>query len=113
MKSNGEKLIADYLFQNNIQYMYEKPARTKNPVSRNISRPDFYLQDYDVYIEYWGMVNTRDEKTRTEYVRSMNWKMAQYYNNGIKFISIYPNNLDNLDSILRRELRDQAGRRRG
>ncbi len=111
VKSRGEKLIADYFHVNNIRYVYEKPARTKGLISRHISRPDFYLPDYDVHVEYWGMVNARDEETRAKYVRSMNWKMAQYYNNGIRFISIYPHNLEDLDRILDRELRDISGRR--
>lgn len=109
VKSNGEKLIADYLYQNNIRYTYEKPVRTKGLLSRHISYPDFYLEDYDTYLEYWGMVNVENERTRTEYTRSMNWKMAQYYNNRIKFISIYPSNLDNLDIIFRHRLRDVTG----
>ena len=109
VKSRGEKLIADYFHDKNIRYIYEKPARTKGFFSRHISHPDFYLPDYNVHVEYWGLVNARDEETREEYVRSMNWKRAQYYNNDIKFISIYPHNLDNLDLILQRELRDIKG----
>lgn len=52
VKSYGEKMVADYFFKNNIRYQYEQPAWSRN--GRRISRPDFYLQDLDVYVEYWG-----------------------------------------------------------
>ena len=53
VKSYGEKMVADYFFKNNIRYQYEQPARSRN--GRRISRPDFYLPDFEVYVEYWGM----------------------------------------------------------
>ena len=54
VKSIGEKRIADYFERNNICYVYEKEARTKALLfSSKISNPDFYLPDYDVYVEYW------------------------------------------------------------
>ena len=73
------------------------------------SSPDFYLQDYDVYVEYWGLVDPDDDQTRKQYVRKMKWKMAQYYKNNIKFISIYPDNLKNLDWIFRKKFRNVIG----
>lgn len=50
----------------NIKYEYEKPA--KDSFNRRISRPDFYLPEYDVYVEYWGMVDAED-KAHEERVR--------------------------------------------
>jgi hypothetical protein len=35
--------------------------------------------------------------------------MAIYYRNNIKFISIYPRNLDNLDWIFRKKFRKVTG----
>lgn len=102
VKSGGEKIIADYLNDSNIRYEYEKSAMAAS--NRRISRPDFYLSDYGVYVEYWGMVNTQHEHTRQEYVKSMEWKIAKYHENGIKFISIYPEDLGNLDSVFKKRL---------
>jgi DNA helicase-4 len=98
VKSISEKRIADYFAKNNIRYIYEK----ENIFSfsfrgLNISHPDFYLPDYEVYVEFWGLVDADDFWTRENYVRNMKKKMAIYYKNNIKFISIYPRNLDNLD----------------
>ncbi|MGD0029473.1 MAG: hypothetical protein ABSC91_11100 [Candidatus Bathyarchaeia archaeon] len=110
MKSIGERRIADYFEENNIRYVYEQEARGKALFFYyKISTPDFYLPDYDVYVEYWGLVNADDYWTRTTYVRSMKRKMAIYYRNNIKFISIYPDNLENLDWIFRRKFRKVTG----
>ncbi len=115
VKSGGEKMIADYFYNNNIRYVYEKPAMSaasssfSNGQRRKISRPDFYLLDYDVYVEYWGMVNTDHDDTRQEYIKGMEWKMAKYHENGIKFISVYPEDLGNLDLLFRKRLREITG----
>ncbi|MEP0824446.1 MAG: hypothetical protein HRF40_03080 [Nitrososphaera sp.] len=104
VKSGGEKMIADYLHAHNIKYEYEKPASDSSN-RRVISRPDFYLPEYDIYVEYWGMVNTEEPSKRREYVKGMEWKMARYRENGLRVISIYPKDLGNLDSIFRAELK--------
>jgi len=111
VKSKGEKQIADYLYSSNLEYEYERPALTRGIwIFRDkISLPDFYLNEFDVYIEYWGLVNARDYRVRNEYTRVMKWKMAQYHENNIKFISIYPQNLSNLDWIFKAKLREVAG----
>ena len=110
VKSKAEKRIADYFMKNNINYVYEKEARRKGLIfSSEISNPDFYLPDYDVYIEYWGLVNADDDWTRKQYVRNMKRKMAIYYKNNIKFISIYPRNMNNLDWIFRKKFKKVTG----
>lgn len=109
VKSGGEKMIADYFHNNDIQYEYEKSA-IEISTNRRISRPDFCLPDYNVYVEYWGMVNTEESHKRQEYIRGMEWKMAKYHENGIKFISIYPEDLGKLDSVLRKKLKEITDR---
>jgi hypothetical protein len=120
VKSRGEKLLADYFFQNKISYQYERAAWTNTTKKKNklnnsaerrkrmISKPDFYLPDYNVYVEYWGMVNTEDERSRADYLRSMKWKMAKYNENDIRFVSIYPTNLNDLDRVFPTRLREAA-----
>jgi hypothetical protein len=110
VKSIGERRIADYFEKNNINYVYEQEARGKSLFfDYKISSPDFYLPDYDVYVEYWGLVKADDSGTRAKYVRNMKRKMAIYYRNNIKFISIYPDNLENLDWIFRRKFKKVTG----
>ena len=110
VKSIGERRIADYFRTNNINYVYEQEARRNSLFfSYKISTPDFYLPDYDVYVEYWGLVNADDSRTRARYVRNMKRKMAIYYKHNIKFISMYPNNLENLDWIFRAKFKKVTG----
>jgi hypothetical protein len=106
VKSGGERMIADYLYQNNIRYEYERPMIDSR--GRRISRPDFYLPDYNVYIEYWGMVNSDQTDRRQAYIKSMEWKKERYRENGIKFISIYPQDLGYLDGALKARLQSES-----
>lgn len=110
VRSKAEQTIADYLTKQNIVYQYEKTAKTNTILFKeSISRPDFFLPDYGVYIEYWGLLNADNSRLRKNYERTMKWKVAQYHENKIKFISIYPNNLDNLDWIFRAKFRELTG----
>ncbi len=110
VRSIGEKRIADYFAKNQIRYVYEQEAiRTFRFHRYKLSIPDFYLPDYGVYVEYWGLVNADDYWTRERYVRNMKRKMAIYHGNNIKFISIYPKNLENLDWIFRAKFRKVTG----
>lgn len=105
VKSIAERRIADYLEKNNIKYVYEHKPRGRFLYGL----PDFYLPHYDVYVEYWGLVNADDKRKRKEYERNMRRKMAIYHENNIKFISIYPDNLENLDWIFRTKFKKVTG----
>lgn len=104
VKSHSESVIADYLLKNNIRDEYERRIG-------GIGKPDFYLLDHDVYIEFWGLVDHNDNNVRENYVRTMRWKMAQYYSRNIKFISVYPRNLSNLDWIFKKKFEDVTGKK--
>ncbi|HUK79275.1 MAG TPA: hypothetical protein VLU91_01255 [Nitrososphaerales archaeon] len=105
VKSKAEKQIADYFADNGIRYLYEWKAQTNFLIfKQTFAHPDFYLPDYNVYVEYWGLVGASKE-----YERIMKWKMAQYHSNHIKFISLYPNNLRNLDWVFRAKFRKVVG----
>ena len=85
VKSYGEMDIANFFSQNGIRYIYECPYKldTRTDEYSQYS-PDFYLPDYDVYIEYFGVNENgdvptyftgRDGKTASESYRdSMEWK---------------------------------------
>ncbi len=109
VRSNSERVIADYLTGSGVKYLYEKPARTRWGL-RRISRPDFYLPDYGVYIEYWGLVNLPNNSARGRYERSMRWKMDQYRRNGIRLVSLYPSDLHDLDAAFRPKLEQASGK---
>ena len=105
VKSKAEKQIADYFANSDIRYAYEWKAQTNAVIfKRTFAHPDFYLPDYNVYVEYWGLVSASKD-----YRRIMKWKMKQYSENNIRFISIYPDNLQNLDWIFRAKFRKVVG----
>jgi hypothetical protein len=111
VKSRGEQAIADFLTRNGVRYEYERLVEAGIWIfTEKVSRPDFYLPDYNVYVEYWGMVDVGDEYERAKYVRSMKWKMRRYHELGVKFISIYPRNLKSLDWVFRTKFKEVTGR---
>ena len=78
VKSYEENEIANFLYLNGINYKYE--FNYKHDVSDENHRqyqPDFYLGDYDVYIEHFGI--NREGKTAPyidteKYAQQMKWK---------------------------------------
>jgi hypothetical protein len=90
VQSAGEKQVAEWLERNNIVYRYD--GRLKIIEGFQI-RPDFYLPERDVYIEYWGMDTPR-------YKAGMYLKQDLYMQAGKKLVSLYPADLAKLDAIL-------------
>lgn len=57
-KSLEEVQIANYLFLNSVNYKYEDPYKHKTSDSVYAQyKPDFYLPDYDIYIEHFGLID--------------------------------------------------------
>lgn len=94
VQSDGERLIADWLATHHIAYRYDERYRI---LSGHAIRPDFYLPELDVYLEYWGM-DTADYKI------GMLKKQQLYQQEGKRLISIHPPDKPRLDSILRHKL---------
>lgn len=110
VKSHGEQMIADFLSRNDIRYEYERPIEVGIWIfNEELCKPDFYLPDYDVYVEYWGMKDVEEEYKRRDYRAKMAWKMKQYERYDVKVISVYPDNLKNLDWIFRKRFREVTG----
>jgi DNA helicase-4 len=82
VKSIAERDIANFLFTHNIKFEYEKLARWASHLDRSY-HPDFYLPEYDIYIEHWG-VNRQGQvaswftKTSQEYLQERNWKLSVF-----------------------------------
>ena len=100
MQSDGERRIADWLAANRIVYRYDARLRI---IEGFQIRPDFYLPEYDVYIEYWGMDTPR-------YKAGMYLKQDLYMQAGKRLISLYPEDKTRLDDTLGAKLA-QFGRR--
>lgn len=78
LRSFEEVEIANFLFINGISYIYEHPYKVDLAnVSHSQYQPDFYLPDYDIYIEHFGI--QRDGSTapyidREKYHSDIRWK---------------------------------------
>ena len=56
VKSYGELDIANFLTQNSIIYLYEAPYKIDTRTEEHAQYyPDFYLPEYNIYIEYFGI----------------------------------------------------------
>lgn len=83
---NGEKLksleevyIANFLYMNDIKYIYEK----QYPYTSDRYKPDFYLPEYDIYLEHFGIDKNGNVP---KFFESKNGKTAkEIYNEGIKW----------------------------
>ncbi len=80
VQSDGERRICEILHTENLRYRYDERFRIFNGYA---IRPDFYLPELDIYIEYWGM-DTADYKI------GMLKKQKLYQQQGKKLISLYP-----------------------
>lgn len=84
VKSYAEKAIADFLKCHNIRYHYEKTASwADQSPDKGLYKPDFFLPDYNIYIEHWG-VNQEGEIapwfnwTSEQYQQKMDWARKQF-----------------------------------
>src|SRR5215469_7362151 len=111
VRSRAEQKIADYFDNIGLRYEYERELVARFWIfSQRIGRPDFYLPDYDVYVEFWGMLEVEDDDDRRKYERSMRYKMERYQRHGIKVISLYPRDLPNLDGVFRERFKEVTGK---
>lgn len=95
VKSLEEVSIANFLFLNGVRYEYESkyPYQT-NDANFKVYRPDFYLPDYDIFIEHFGVnkngklpwLSDIEEK---KYLEGMAWKRQQHRTNGTKLLETY------------------------
>ena len=80
VKSLAELQIANYLFINGIEYIYEDNYKHDTATKHYKQyQPDFYLPKYDIYIEHFGVDNRNkanwlSQSEEEKYIKSMEWK---------------------------------------
>lgn len=99
VKSAEELMIANFLFLNGINYEYEKPY----PYGGYMYRPDFYLPDYDIYLEHFGIDENDRAKWLTpvneqKYINEMYIKREKHKQNNTKLLETY--SYYNKDNVL-------------
>lgn len=103
VKSVEELIIANFLFLNGINYEYEKPY----PFGEVMYRPDFYLKDYDIYLEHFGVDENNRAKwlspfNEEEYIKGMEIKREAHRRYNTKLLETY--SYYNRDNILIQKL---------
>ncbi len=105
VKSVEELTIANFLYLNGIEYEYEMPY----PYGDKMYRPDFYLKDFDIYLEHFGVDENNGAKWLTpfneqKYVEEMELKQEKHKTHNTKLLETY--SYYNRDHILLDKLRE-------
>jgi len=89
VRSRGEAMIDAMFYENRIVHSYERLV----PVEQAMYC-DFYLPEYDLYIEFWGMESNPIYKARKEK------KLEIYRQNGLRLLEIKDVHINNLEDYL-------------
>jgi hypothetical protein len=87
-KSHGERQIAAYLKERGLDFTYERPVAVVDDDKTKIWHPDFYLNDYHIIIEYFGMNGNAQNARLNDYKRHV------YRANKYDLIEIYPEDFE-------------------
>lgn len=112
MRSVEEVLIANFLFLHGVEYVYEKNYPYPLEDYHRNYHPDFYLVDYDIYLEHFGIDSNGNLPWLSpieakKYKEEMAWKRQTHKKNGTKLIESYSywncsgRLLEKLDQLLR------------
>lgn len=98
VRSVDERYIADFLFLQDIEYVYEG----KYPHCKESYYPDFYLSQYDIYLEHYAITKNGTPpptfKKPQKYLDGMKWKKDVHSRNNTKLIESYSHELNNRES---------------
>lgn len=96
VKSKSERDIDNYLYRSGKRHVYEKTIQFLNEAGEKKSlKPDFYLEDLDLFIEHWGL-----SEKNVEYTRIKNYKLDFYRKKGYTIICTYENDEKDIDASL-------------
>jgi hypothetical protein len=93
VRSRGEAMIDGLLYENRIVHAYERLV----PIEQAMYC-DFFLPEYNLYIEFWGMESSPKYRARKER------KLDLYRQNGLKLIEVKNEHINNLEDYLMGQL---------
>lgn len=97
VRSRAEALISNFFYNNKIRSVYEKTIYYKENDEDKTLHPDFYLPDYEVYIEY-------NEITKKSYLKSKEYTLSIYKKLGLKVIIMDDKDLNSIAGCLKPKL---------
>lgn len=88
VRSEGERIIADWLFYNGVDCAYERPYDVDVADERHSQyRPDFYYPQIGVWHEHWALdANGQPPAHFRGYAESMEWKRNLHRQHGTTLI---------------------------
>jgi DNA helicase-4 len=93
VKSLEECEIANFLYLNGVEYVYEGKYEVDTASLKHRQyTPDFYLPEFDVYIEHFGVDrnnNTAQFVDRDKYLTDMAWKRRLHRENRTRLVETY------------------------
>ena len=91
VKSHGERLIANFLYLNGVDYVYERPYDVDVSDSTHSQyRPDFYYPGIDVWHEHWALGRDGKPPSKFEgYAESMAWKRQVHAQHGTRLAGVH------------------------
>ena len=112
VKSFEEVVVANFLYLNGVRYEYEALYEHDTAASgRGQYKPDFFLPDYRVYIEHFGLDaegNTASYVDRKQYLRDMKWKRETHERHGTVLIETFSH--EHAGKVLLRRLKEKLAR---
>ena len=97
VRSRAEALISNFFYNNKIRSVYEKTIYYKENGEDKTLHPDFYLPDYDVYIEY-------NEIKKKSYLKNKAYTQKIYDQLGFKVIIMDDQDLNSIAGCLKPKL---------
>lgn len=114
--SKGERVIANFLFENDIKYKHNKTFSDLLGTTKNSRlRYDFYLSEFNLLIEYDGQQHFEISQIRNipaKYAEEIHYKTVKYdkikneyaKKNGYKLLRIPYTEFNNIEEILKIEI---------
>ncbi|MBT4191893.1 MAG: hypothetical protein HOE11_01160 [Candidatus Diapherotrites archaeon] len=101
----GEKVIETILDEMKLAYDRKKRLYNLKKDSKKFRIPDFYLEKYNLAIEYFGSWNNKDNKKmeKRERARFME-KVGAYEHSGVNCVYIYPEQLASAKKLIKDKL---------
>ena len=98
VRSRAEALISNFFYNNKIRSVYEKTIYYEEDGVDKTLHPDFYLPDYDIYIEYC-------ELTNKPYLKKKDYTQKLYEKLGFKVIIMDDKDLNSIAGCLKPKLK--------
>lgn len=94
VRSRAEALISNFFYNNKIRSVYEKTVYYEENGENKTLHPDFYLPDYELYIEY-------NEIKKKSYLKSKDYTKKIYEQLGLKVIIMDDKDLNSIAGFLK------------